>query len=132
LTRPRYTIVALASTQRAPTHPARSHGHPQDRLDHLARLRIGEGLFDLAHVVVAHEAVEREAALLEELDERRDELPRTAAAAEHAHDPLAPQGAQVVEGEAGVRGRAADQDERAEHADGLRELLDHRDHARAV
>ena len=39
---------------------------------------------------------------------------------------------QVVEREAGAGGRATDEDQGAQHADRLRQLLDDRDHTRAV
>src|SRR5690606_34989967 len=109
-----------------------SSGDSQDRLDDLTRLRVGQRLLDVAQLVVADESIEREAALLVEIHQRRDQLAGAAASAQHTNDALAPKGAQVVERETGVRRRAADEHERAQHTDGLGDLLDDRDHTRAV
>src|SRR5690554_3538045 len=73
--------------------------HAQDGLDDLAALGVRQRFVDLVEIVVLDETIEREAALLVEVHERRDELPRASAAAEHPDDAPPPQGREVVEGE---------------------------------
>src|SRR5712691_2872593 len=83
--------------------------HAHDRLDDLARRRVGEGAVDVRQVVEAYELVEWEAPLPVEADERRDRLARHGVALVDADDPNAfDDEVENVERDFGVRARRAD------------------------
>jgi hypothetical protein len=75
--------------------------HAHDGLDNLPAPRVLERLLDLIHLIVLDEAIEGEASLLMEFDERGNELSGPPSA-EHANDPVAPQRREVAEGERGT------------------------------
>src|SRR5256885_844855 len=89
--------------------------HPHDRLDDLARRRVGESAVDVCQVVEAHELVEGEAPLPMEADERRDRLARHRVPLVDADDANAfDDEVENVERDFGVRTRRADDAARAE------------------
>src|SRR5690625_2298737 len=104
-----------------------STGHAQNRLNDCSRLGVCECLLDLVQLIIPHELVKRETALLEELDECWDELSRASSASQYANYPLAPESLKVIERKTRIGGCATDEDERSQHPDRIGQLLDDRD-----
>lgn len=107
--------------------------HPQDRLDHLARLGCGGGLVDLLEVEETHEPVDGETALQEQVDQLGHDDVRHGVALDHAHEGLAA----LHEGvrrqcDDGVRGGGPEDRDLAALAHRSDALLDERGQARGV